>query len=374
MNFNWTEKGRAAVLVGGQFGSEGKGQIAAWLAHNANRCGIDVATTNAGAQAGHTTRYKDERMFICYHLPTAGVIDRKSTIYVNGGSIIDVDQLKREIASLDDVDIYGRLVVHPRAAVITDEAKKAAKDIEKSPGIKYGAIQKGVGQTLAGKVLRRGRVADQESRLQPFVQELSLNRMLQGGAAVSVEIPQGTGLGLIHGHVYPYTTSRDCWVGSGLNDAGIHPAFLGNVAMVVRTFPIRVGHSFNEMGEKIGDSGPFYPDSTELDWAEKFPGIEPERTTVSKRVRRIATWSDEQYRAALALNRPNIIALTFVDYLRNPQEFWTRVHRMRQMEVDTMGFRPQHIYSFGPCQEDVTDDPEVVVRYFANRVMPEWAK
>jgi len=372
----WAEKGSAAVLVGGQFGSEGKGQIAAWLAHNACSEGVDIATTNAGAQAGHTTQYKNGTKFICYHLPTVGVIRRESKVYINGGSIIDVATLKREIAECERTHggIIQRLVIHPRASIITEEAKAAAKDIEQSPGIKYGAIQKGVGQTLAGKVLRRARVAAGEPKIAPYIDDLNLNEYLENRAAVTVEIPQGTGLGLIHGHIYPYTTSRDCWVGSGFNDAGIHPSFLGNVAMVVRTFPIRVGHSFNEMGEQIGDSGPFYPDSQELRWEDAFPGIEPERTTVSKRIRRIATWSNDQYAAALSLNRPDIVALTFVDYLRGPNEFWHRLAQMENIEKEVLGRHCQHVYSFGPHQEDVTEDEDTVIRYFANRAVPEWAK
>lgn len=364
----WAEKGKAAVLVGGQFGSEGKGAIAAWLGLNACPDGVDVATTNAGAQAGHTTQFADGRKFVCYHLPTVGVVRPESTIYVNGGSIIDVDQLKREVANiLPFAGVYDRFVVHPRASIITAEAKAAAKDIEQSPGIRYGAIQKGVGHTLAGKILRKALIASGEPRLSPFVRVIDLNRALTVGRTVTVEIPQGTGLGLVHGHEYPYTTSRDCWVGAGLNDAGIHPSFLGKTCMVVRSFPIRVGHFFNEMGEKLGDSGPWYPGSVELDWARDFPGVEPERTTVSKRIRRIATWSDEQYATALRLNRPDIVALTFCDYFKTAEVFSRHLHNMVRIECDVLGHSTEHLFSYGPNQEDITASPNRVDAWLETR-------
>ena len=370
MTIEWAQKGKAAVLVGGQFGSEGKGNVAAWLAHNACQCGVNVATTNAGAQAGHTTQYRDGRKFICYHLPTVGVIDVASRIYANGGSIIDVDQLKREMEAIRDVfgtGPHGRLHIHPRAAVITDDMKKAAKDINHSMStLAFGSTQKGVGQTIAAKTMRKATLAGGHNRLDPFVESIDLNAELRNGAAVTVEIPQGTGLGLIHGYSYPYTTSRDCWVGSGLNDAGIHPHFLGRVAMVVRTYPIRVGHFFNELGEKLGDSGPFFPDGKELEWSH-FPRVEPERTTVTKRIRRIAKWSDDQYRSALALNRPDIVALTFCDYLRDIDHFHQRLDRMFAAEMETMGRTCRRLYSVGPCVEDVFDNVNDLDAWFAQR-------
>lgn len=369
----WAQNGKASVLVGGQFGSEGKGLIAAWLAHYGCPTGVQVATTNAGAQAGHTTRYRNDPSFVCYHLPTIGVVNPDCAIYINAGSIIDIEQLKREIMQFEGNPdrVRGRLVIHPKAAIITAEDKAAAKDIKNSVTAKLGATGKGVGHTLSRKVLRQAMIAEYEPRLAPFVNKIDLNEMLRGGGVVTVEIPQGTGLGLNHGYEYPHTTNRDCWVGAGLADAGIHPSFIGNVCMVVRTFPIRVGHVIGPDGEMIGHSGPFYPDSRELNWEDDFPLVEPERTTVTKRVRRIASWSWEQYEAALRLNRPRFVALTFCDYFKTPAEFRHHLGNMVEVEDECGLPNVTHIFSVGPNVEDVLTNGAEVSDWLEKRVQAQ---
>lgn len=370
MNYRWGTRGEASVLVGGQFGSEGKGLAAAYLATQTDI--VDIATTNAGAQAGHTTCYLDGRRFVCYHLPTTAVAlkDEKSRplAYINAGSIIDIEALAREIK---DVGINPKMVVvHPRAAVITPENKATENDPNSSTS-RLASTRKGVGAAISDKVMRRARLAvDYREKLYSIgvlVTPLDLNSIMNVHKSVVVEVPQGTDLGLNHGYAYPYATSRDCWVGPGLADAGIHPEFIGPVCMVIRTFPIRVGHLFNEEGDKLGDSGPFYNDSVELDWGRDFAGIEPERTTVTKRVRRIASWSKEQYERGLALNRPSIVFLNFVNYLANGMVLRKRVAEMVVAERKTVGHEVAKVYGLGPNVEDVTPDLEEAVAVLDGR-------
>lgn len=363
---DWARPGTAAVLVGGQFGSEGKGLAAAWLARNSRRP-IDIATTNAGAQAGHTTVHRDGTKFICYHLPTTPVElvyheEPRCIAYINAGSIIDIAALRAEIEAVP-INL-NFLRIHPRAAVITPEDKKA-EQAARSPSTMIASTQKGVGMAISNKVMRRGGVVENYEELDRdfHVEDIDLNEVLHRGASVVVEVPQGTDLSINHGLSYPYCTSRDCWVGSGLSDAGIHPSFIGQVCMVVRTLPIRVGHLFNEMGEKIGDSGPFYDDSQELDWERHLPGIEPERTTVTKRVRRIASWSDHQYAHALRLNRPSIVFMSFLNYLSNSTGLHHHVRNLNNVELYT-SVHPTKIYSFGPCVEDCTTDYEQAMAWY----------
>lgn len=353
----WGQRGKAAVLLDGQFGSTGKGQIAAWLALNACPDGVNIATTNAGAQAGHTTRFKGHE-FICYHLPTVAVTRHEfmssgpvAIAYINAGSIIDPEALGQELRSVQFP--WDRTVIHPRAAVITAE-HKAAERARGSSTEGLASTQKGVGAALADKIMRRAKLAGDHAVLGKWCDQYDLNAiMAQGGAVVTVEVPQGFGLSINHGWDYPACTSRDCYVNSALNDAGIHPSFLGRICMVVRTMPIRVGAIFNEMGEKVGDSGPFPPDSVELDWLLDLPGIEPERTTVTKRVRRIATWSDTLYRRACSFNRPDVVALTFCDYLNTPDQLHDLVERMLAIEVDLGLHSVQKLFSWGNRVEDV---------------------
>jgi adenylosuccinate synthase len=315
---NFIIPGRASVVVGGQFGSEAKGLVAAYLALSSTYKGKLICTTNAGAQAGHTTILDDGRKFVCYHLPTIGVLRTDSIIYLNAGSIVDPDLLAREIIDISAVtgehvfNLAGRIVVHPRAAIITTEAK----EIEAMGAVAHlGSTQKGVGAALTNKIMRRpySVAKGQLDHLEVSTGEIDLMQKMDENYAVTVEIPQGTGLSINAAPFWPKCTSRDCWLMSGLNDAAIHSDYLGEVAMVVRTFPIRVGHIYS--GEDVvGHSGEFYPDSVELDWEIDFPGVEPERTTVTKRVRRIASWSWQQYKDALRLNRPTMLFLTFTNY------------------------------------------------------------
>lgn len=363
---DWARPGKAAVLVGGQFGSEGKGLAASWLAMNSNYEEFDYATTNAGAQAGHTTRFRDGSGFVCFHMPTTGVIHsvRDCISYINAGSIIEPASLAKE---LEDCNVDPRsIVIHPRAAVITDANRSAERDPSSSTA-KLASTQKGVGHAIADKIMRRSKLAGECDELSSYnIASIDLNKSLQRGVSVVVEVPQGFDLSLNHGLAYPYTTSRDCWVGSGLSDAGIHPSFLGKVAMVVRAFPIRVGDLYNELGEKIGESGPFYGDSQELDWARDFPGVEPERTTVTKRVRRIATWSNDQYERSLFLNRPDILFLNFLNYLPSSQAFLWLIKRMQESEI-RVGVFPSRVYSFGPCPEDVVTSFDAAMAWYENR-------
>lgn len=331
---------------------------------------MDVATTNAGAQAGHTTKYADGTGFVCYHLPTTAVaISQRGPIgatpvaYINGGSIIDIDSLEKEIVDCGISKMYVH--IHPRAAVIGDE-HRALERIENAGPSKIASTQKGVGAALSDKIMRRAKTAQSFERLASMVDNINLNGLISNGGAVVVEVPQGTDLSINHGLSYPYCTSRDCWVGSGLDAAGIHPCFVGPVCMVVRTFPIRVGHLYNEMGETIGTSGPFYADSQELDWHTDFPGIEPERTTVTKRVRRIATWSRTQYKRAASLNRPTIVFINFANYLVSAGGL---VYLQQQIAAihGELGLRTHVAYGFGPCVEDVTDDFDRAVSWFDKR-------
>lgn len=362
----WAKRGAASLLFGGQYGSEGKGLAAAWLAESGDGGFIHIATTNAGAQAGHTTRYHDPcrvgfQQFICYHLPTTGVVNREFTeSYVNAGSIIDPLKFLQELQD----NCVTKIKVHPRAAVIHPDDVVAERN--GSSVSKIASTQKGIGSAITNKVMRRLRLAYDEPLLYPYLGVLDLNAAIQSWRSVVVEVPQGFDLSINHGHSYPHCTSRDCWVGSALSDAGIHPSLLGETCAVVRTYPIRVGHLFDDNGSQIGDSGPFYPDSQELDWKRDLPQFEPERTTVTKRIRRIATWSDVQYHRMLQMNRPTIVFLNFCNYLRDADHFMMLIRRMELTER-TVGLQISKVFGFGPCVEDVTQFESRAIGWYRNR-------
>ncbi len=378
VSIEWGVPGRASVLVDGAFGSTGKGVVAAWLAAQADR--IDIATTAAGANSGHTTRYRGERgvalrgdapsHFVTFHLPTSAVV-RECRAYVNAGAIVDVETLARELVDCR-VD-PATVLVHPRAAVIT-EAHREAEAHPDASTTRLASTQHGVGAALADKIWRRSPLIQGIDRPTWMrVGTINLNDRLIAGDAVVIETPQGVDLGLNHGLSFPQCTSRDCYVTSSLEYAGVHPHFLGPTAMTVRVMPIRVGNIVNELGEVLGHSGLFYPDSREMDWVTDLPDVIPELTTVTRRVRRIATWSNLQYEHALKLNRPTIVALTFCNYLRSADDFVKHVRRMRQVEW-SCGWRVgalQHVYSFSPYTEDVTIGLDAAVSWYERRT-PTW--
>ncbi len=129
-------------------------------------------------------------------------------------------------------------------------------------------------------------------------------------------------------------------------DALIHPSFLGEVMMSLRTFPIRVGNIVNkETGIREGWSGPHYFDQEEVSFEDL--GVEPELTTVTKRVRRIFTFSLEQYRQADAANRPSQVFLNFCNYLKTPAALEALVQSMGKV-----GLSPTH-YGIGPANHHV---------------------
>jgi len=349
--------GKATVVLGGQFGSEGKGLAAAWLSGQGK---VDIATTNAGAQSGHTTRWRNGDKLVCYHLPTVGVL-QKTSCYLNAGSIISPEGLISEMIA---TKVNPSLVtIHSRAAVI-DDMDRRTEGQEASSVAAIASTQKGVGEALSRKIRRSSPLAYRVESLAGFISEIDLNAELKADRVVTVEVPQGTDLS-INGQFYPYCTSRDCTVGAGLSDAGIHPSFLGDVIMVVRTYPIRVGNLTGADGKEIGFSGPFYPDSKELSW-DDFPGVEPEKTTVTGRIRRIATWSDRQYANALQINRPTAVMLNFINYFRGSEELLMRVERMRSVEW-SLGIHPAHLYCVGPCVEDVLEIDEAYEWLKTNR-------
>src|SRR3972149_1337776 len=176
----FVEKGGASVLIDGQWGSTGKGLAAAAIAvDNAGK--IRVATTNASSNAGHTT-VKENKKFVCFHLPTSGVMDAKAIIYLNAGSIIDPKVLMDEMKTLG-VD-KERVVVHPRAAVITQECKEEEADINSS-ATKLASTQKGVGAALSRKVKRMpGATVGENERLRDEfggrIRTMNLNTMMAG--------------------------------------------------------------------------------------------------------------------------------------------------------------------------------------------------
>lgn len=295
------------IVVGGQFGSEAKGHMAAQLAAREDS---PLVIRTGGPNAGHTVY--DERG-VCYklrQLPTAAISNPNATLAIAAGSLISPVVLDDEI-KLTGVSTGTResLRIDPAATII--EGHHVARE-SSDDNLANWSTQKGIGAARADRVLRRARTAGEwyshepefPGLIQP-VAELAADYLRQRWPVI-VEAAQGYGLGL-HTGFYPKTTSADCRAIDALADAGISPWQEGagdlEVWVVVRPYPIRVA----------GDSGELKGETT---W--KGLGLPEERTTVTNKVRRVGEWDpDLVYEAIKANGGPDNtrvkIALTMVD-------------------------------------------------------------
>jgi adenylosuccinate synthase len=313
------------VLVGGQYGSEGKGNIVGHIAPE-----YDLLVRVGGPNAGHQVFGDPIEKY--YHLPSGTQRAGSAKLLLGAGSVLNVEKLQREIIE-HRVDA-DRLRID-RHAVIISEADIRLESIALS---KISSTGQGVGAATARKILRRtpdesrrARLASDISALAPYLcdaQEI-LEKAYVNGDRILLEGTQGTSLSMHHGP-YPYVTSRDTTAAGCLADAGIAPGRVRRVIMVCRTYPIRVG----------GPSGPM---EGLIDWetvsARSSIPLEElttrERTTTTNRERRVAEFDWMQLSRSVLLNGPTDIALTFVDYLGVKNR---RAHRFEQLTEQTLRF------------------------------------
>jgi adenylosuccinate synthase len=182
-----------------------------------------------------------------------------------------------------------------------------------------GSTAQGVGAATARRVLRGAwgnvRLASQIRALRPFIRQTRqvLDDAFFAGKRILLEGTQGTGLSLFHGD-FPHVTSRDTTVSGCLAEAGIAPSRVRKIIMVCRTYPIRVQNPADSSSGHM---------TNELTWAEiaRRSGISAkelrfaEKTSTTRRRRRVAEFDWSLIRRAASLNGPTDIALTFADYV-----------------------------------------------------------
>jgi adenylosuccinate synthase len=297
------------VVVGGQYGSEGKGKISAIVAKRDN---IDIAVRCGGPNSGHSFLNSDGSLALLRQLPTAAVVDRRSRLLIPAGALVDLTVLRKEMTQFD-ID-PARVGVDRNAMIIEETDKEAEAEI--GLGERLSSTLCGVGHAAARRVLRGAevRLATDAMSSHPWLRDLLVNvsdetnEALDRGSNVVVEGTQGFGLSLYHSDHYPKTTSRDTTASGFLSEAGISPRRVDEIVLVLRTFPIRVA------GEQAG------PMREEISWETiqaESGAPEPVRefTTVSKKLRRVARFDWNLARSAVNVNRPTTIALNFIDYL-----------------------------------------------------------
>lgn len=293
------------VVVGGQFGSEGKGKIANYLAKT---MGATYAVRCGGSNSGHTVVDDNGKVWIFRHLPTSAILpDVKLAICA--GSYIDVDVLLKEIDSVQATS--ERLKIDPEAVIITQQCK----DSEKESGLieNIGSTGSGTGAAVAARVLRSQGIkfAKDIEELQPFLANISdlLRESLKRQERIILEGTQGFGLSPLHSGFFPNVTSRDTTAAAFVSEVGLSPLDVDDVVVVVRAFPIRVA----------GKSGKL---NNEISWDDVtndggHPNFIQERTTVTDKIRRVAKFDASIVKKAVRVNNASRIAINHVDYVKH---------------------------------------------------------
>lgn len=296
-----------SVVVGGQYGSEGKGKIALELVRRDSS--IRNVVRPGGTNSGHTAYRENGKRLVVRQLPAAA-IDRNVRVVLPAGSYIDIALLKRELNELQLPPSH--LAIDPRAHVITGEHIQWEKSALLSQHI--GSTASGTGAAVLSRLARTApsfpgaTLASQVPELLPYLQETSelLHIALSAGERVLIEGTQGFGLSPLHGNSWPKATGRDTTAAAFLSEAGISPLHVDEVVLVIRSYEIRVA----------GNSGPL---ASEITWEEiaslRGVYVQPEETSVTKRVRRVGHFDSEIVKRAILANSPTKIALNHVDYV-----------------------------------------------------------
>src|SRR3984893_12135255 len=276
------KKGKTAVIVGAQWGDEGKGKIVDVLSE-----GFSVVARYAGGHnAGHTVIINGKKFIL--QLVPCGVLRPGCRSVIGNGVVLDPIAFLREVAALREtgVQVDGSLFVSNRAHVILPYHRMIELASENAPGrVKIGTTSRGIGPTYEDKMGRRGlRVADlldpkllrthienacheknmiahalfnsepldpdkmyQEyaeasAKVAPFVCDTSalLNKALADGESVLFEGAQGTMLDIDHG-TYPFVTSSSATSGGAVIGTGVAPTAIDAVIGVTKAYCTRVG-------------------------------------------------------------------------------------------------------------------------------------
>jgi len=296
------------VVVGGQYGSEGKGKIAAFITLQEE---IDICVRCGGPNSGHCFVDESGELRALRQIPT-GYIRSGTRLLIPSGGLIDLDVLRHE---LDQLDLGPDRVGIDRRAMIIEESDR---EREQTLGLRQrlSSTLCGVGSAVARRVLRGADVrlaqdiTAEAAWLKPYLVDVSaeINEGIDRGKKVLIEGTQGFGLSLYHSSAYPKTTSRDTSAAGCISECGISPMLVTDVVMVLRTFPIRVA------GQQ---AGPLLEETSweQIQTSSGYPHSIAEHTTVTGKMRRVGRFDLDLAKRAAEVNRPTKLAINFLDYL-----------------------------------------------------------
>lgn len=321
-----SQRGDILAVIGGQFGSEGKGNIVAYMANR-----YDMHVRVGGPNAGHSFK-REGRVWKMQSIP-CGWVNRNAVLIIGAGALVSVQQLAEEWREIVKVDptITDRLHIDMKAGIISPWHHAEAGGVKGEAHHRYGSTGEGVGVARRARIERWSGDAEEKTGFYhagnlPMSQvpedfqdawKAMLDHDTAGwisefnelGKPVLLEGTQGSGLSLIHGP-WPFVTNHDTNAAQLAADCGIPPRFVNRCLMVVRTLPIRVA----------GNSGPLHG---EISWEEvsnRVGHAVEEKTTVTKKTRRIGEWDEAMVWEAVKLNAPTSVAINFMDYLSPEDE------------------------------------------------------
>ncbi len=342
--------GHNVVVVGTQWGDEGKGKVVDWLTDHAQ----GVVRFQGGHNAGHTLVIKGVKTAL--QLIPSGIMRQGVACYIGNGVVVDPGHLLGEIERLEGIglEVRSRLFISESCPLILPfhvEVDKARETLRETSGVgKIGTTGKGIGPAYEDKVARRalrmqdlkhpGRFASRLSdvlelhnfalsgylrgkplefqpifdhamkvaeALKPMMADVgyALHRANREGANLLFEGAQGTLLDVDHG-TYPYVTSSNCVAGSAAAGAGIGPDMLHYILGITKAYTTRVG------------SGPF-PTELPIDQpggiGRHLSTVGQERGTVTGRARRCGWLDAAALKRSIIINGISGLCITKLDVL-----------------------------------------------------------
>ena len=318
----------AKVIIGLQWGDEGKGKISYLLSRNAD-C---VVRFQGGANAGHTVVLPDRKLKFNM-LPAGSAAGAKPCIA--SGVVLDPTEVIEEVDLLRSIGIEPELMISGAANVVLKLHKKLDGMIEELRGGKaVGTTRRGIGPTYSDKALRTGiRVEDllDEKALREKLEilervhgikveeldelvkvgrliakyvgdvEIYLNDLLDSGAEVIFEGAQGTLLDIDHG-TYPYVTSSNTIAGAACTGCGVGPTRIDEIIGVMKAYSTRVGAGV-------------FPTELHGELADRIREIGGEYGTTTGRPRRVGWLDIPLLRYAVRISNVSCIAMTKLDVL-----------------------------------------------------------
>ncbi|MGH9327002.1 MAG: adenylosuccinate synthase [Terriglobia bacterium] len=339
---------KSTVLVGVQWGDEGKGKVVDALAAQFDL----IVRYQGGANAGHTVVVEGKKFIL--QLVPSGILRADKVAVIGNGVVLDPEALLSEVAAIEasGISVGNRLRISDRCHLILPYHKLQEQAAEVARGAaKIGTTSKGIGPTYEDKAARRGlrcsdlrhpetfcrrarealleriqsaptapgqTIPDPDTliedywrggqRIVPYLTDVSafLNREMDRGCAVLFEGAQGTLLDLDHG-TYPFVTSSSAAAGGACTGTGVGPTRIGSVIGVSKAYATRVG------------SGPF-PTELEGDGADQLRERGGEYGAVTGRPRRCGWFDVPAARYSARLNHLDTLVITKLDILDHLEE------------------------------------------------------